>query len=1819
MIIDHRYEVLESLGSGAWSNVYKVNDKRTGKLFTLKLFQYLSSSDLYSKFSAEDMHHITQIEHPNLAHVVDFGHVGDHIYSLTEYYEGSSLKNFRFRKSQIEFFYDIIVQIAYALDALHEQDILHKDLKPENVLYKIEGNKVEVKVIDYGFSKIDTNKDQQNITGSLPYLAPEAFVNQNATFASDYYSLGVMLYKITTKNFPFSIEQINALITGSQHYFIPKFPSELNEDIPQALEKFILRLLEKNPENRFQTAEEIINYINRIQTKQYPYSIEWSLVNKIKFNSYISRESYSHQIIDYVESAERSNGKIVSLIGGEGMGKDSVLSLFRYHLLNGNYFLFDYTCSRQDHEPFFALIKEFMQSLSQDEVTKYDNLAHISEKFKLYLFQSVSEAKRVSQNKEELQADFDSVKKLLVCLSEQKPIIFIIRNAQFIHKYTIDFINYISQSIAENKIIIVLGFNDYTKISQIDHSISIQIPPLTYQEAHDYIKKLLDVTATDAFINIAWQLSAGNPYFIREIFVDLVQRKAIVKNKHLSFDYDFASYNLPTKLLNSIYSRLKHIKSKSYKHLQLLSIAECPLNKELITSITKIKGKDLYDFINDSIFNEILHKIKQDYVFVYNAAKEKLKSEIGTDTHISVSQTIINYFRKHGIYDIDTCHGVIKNAIIAMDYEAQRQYTIRLYELYEEKYNQEAAYQAILEAIELDFSFGLKLSTNNLINDLMLFQEKTELTGFCNCSQKVLKGIKKLPEVFEKYYVLGTIYFIMEDLDKALSFFDKAYKLIVTGKQKILLQLYYIQIYSQKDSDKIAEYLEKISAVNLPLDLKIAYIDRLTVYYNRKNEILSAIKIAEDFLSDLPSVQDFRVLLRLASLHNNLGVCYSNQKNIEEADEHFNIALSIWTRFNVKRYLGLIYNNIADLYLKQGNTPVSETYSQKGYIVAKEQGLKSTMALALLNMGEAHIKMGDFQKAIEFLFQSKEIITNLKSTKFLNSIQMNLALAMSKINSFGYYRNFISENEPGLLEGNINDINPLIKTYFYYLFELGQTKKITKLLRKNVQINYHEIHEDEFYYNTLSLISILNHDYTQAQDHLKNAALFAGEVKNHYALTVFYLLEIECFIGLKNYIGAEEMISKAMELSKKYQFRYWYFKLLYFKTVIDLASPNKPLRQILRELISIYNDIETYDYFLLNVKVRVLIIKVFLLVNAEDEAIVRYESYKTFLTKITEDIDEEDRNQFLKQNHFYLDNVRKLDFTDIASRNQNTKSQWNELQYSLLNIQNPERIKFFIEKGLKEIIAPWRFQIMLYSEKLNSYSIYLKDSSHGDYIITPEVFQFIEKSFQTDNIITADFDFAHNMIVPLQIKYHKIGFMILSDHNELSFTRLEISLIKTIKQHITNLIMRIQDYSEITQKMSMMNRLMSITHSLMRVVEIKALESEIVSACIDFTGASRGFLIKKDEEGNYIYQVAMDHRKSPLLNMSVISKTVLSECQYSKSAVYTYNALEDNRFKNSISVHDYKLHAVFCAPLMINEEIYGFIYLDNFLDNSKSMYLNPEITTLLFDQISIALKNALQYESIIQKSHELQSLEALKDEFLAIVSHELNTPLTTLQGYVSRLKRSLFADEEEKQDIIGKIESNIKKLILTTNDIITMNNYNLKTDLPKIALHIADILNLIHHEIEIVSRHRKMFIKIDVSADLPEIEGNWEAIHLMIYNLVLNSIRFTNDFGTIIIGARRSAFQEEKINNKDALVIYVQDNGIGMPQYQIKNVFRKFYELNEIYAHKSGTIEYRSSGLGLGLATSKRIAELHNGNIWIKSIENEGTTVFISLPIKQEK
>ncbi|HHE39396.1 MAG TPA: hypothetical protein ENL20_12635, partial [Candidatus Cloacimonetes bacterium] len=600
MIIDSRYKVVKELGSGVWATVFKVKDTRTKKTFALKLFQKLDTRSLYEKFSAEDMHHITKIQHPNLIHVSDYGNFGKHIYYVSEYYEGKTLRNFKFRKTSLELLYDIIVQVCYALNALHSQNIIHKDLKLDNIAYLLKDNKIDVKVMDYGFTKIDLERSKQKVSEILPYIAPEIYLNNEAVPESDFYSLGVILYKLTTGTLPFSIEKITGFMAGNKIDIFPQFPRELNPDIPKDLERLILSLLGRNPEDRFRSVEEIISFINRTQLKKYPFSRKWSIVHNIKFSDYIVREDYSHQLLDYMPMISRGNGKIIALTAGTGLGINNVLTLFRYHILSGKYYLFDYRCSEIHKDPFFSLIKEFQFAVKNNKKLASD-LVQISTKFQKFLYESEKIAADIDENEEELTLDFQTAFNFIVHLSEEKPIVFIIRGAQNLTKEAIDFINYISQEIVDIPILIILGFNNPEKLGNIIHAVQVKIEPLNLEQTEKYVYALLKENPDEKFLQGLWVRSYGNPMFIEQILIDLTQKKIIWKDQKFTFDYNLESYELPKEIIDSIYDRMTHLSKENYRYLQKLSSLFTPLSKNLIKYILKITDKELFFLLKDCI------------------------------------------------------------------------------------------------------------------------------------------------------------------------------------------------------------------------------------------------------------------------------------------------------------------------------------------------------------------------------------------------------------------------------------------------------------------------------------------------------------------------------------------------------------------------------------------------------------------------------------------------------------------------------------------------------------------------------------------------------------------------------------------------------------------------------------------------------------------------------------------------------------------------------------------------------------------------------------------------------------------------------------------------------------------------------------------------------------------------------------------------------------------------------------------------------------------------------------------------------------------
>ncbi len=1814
MIIDSRYEVLEQLGIGVWATVYKVLDLRTNKIHALKLFQNLDAKAMYEKFSAEDMYHITQIEHPNIIPVTNFGNYGKHIYYISEFFEGKTLSNFVFKKFNLELLYDIIVQVCYALNALHLHNIIHKDLKPDNIMYTIRNNKPYVKVLDFGFSKIDVEKKQQNISGNLPYVAPEIYLGRGARIQSDFYSLGVTLYKITTGSLPYSPEKITSLIAGNHQNFFPNFPRVLNSNIPPQLEKLIMKLLEKNPDNRYKSIEEILSYINRIQLKKYMFSQKKSAVTTLRYKSYFVREDYARQLLDYIPIIRNGNGKLVVVIGGEGLGKDSMLSLFRYHLLTDEQFTFDYTCSAKHKDPFFALIKEFHYYVKRNKKLEKD-LMKISVKFRKYLYESEENADQISEKKDELELDYESARNFIFHLSEEKPLVFIIKAGHYLTKDTIDFVNFISSEISEKKVLIIISVDDPSSLSGLIHTIQFKINPLTVNQTHSYIQKILNSSVPLEFSQQIWKRSNGNPQFSRDIIIDLTDKKIIWKDNNYNFDIDLSNYILPMHIRHSIYKRMSYLSQEVYLGMQKLSICHTPLTKSLIQHILQVDERDVFFLIHESNNNELLYKRGQYYLFSFKEAKNRMFNECNQELIQDVSAKVLDYFKDIKIDSAEICDGIIKNALMIENWENVRQNRIQLVNIYSENYKQLLAFREICKVIELDFSGKIELQKSELMSDLSLFQEKAELTGSIQIAMSLMDSIDNLPDIFEKHYIRASFLMGLEHHAKASRLYEKALQYAITGRQRVstIINLTWTLLRLNKLS-KAKKYLKLLEGVPMTPDLKVSYIDRKALVQERDGHLLEAIQFVESFLSSPPKGDSTNYLIKLGSMHNNLAYMYSNNRNIEQAYIHFEHARTIWEKVAYERSLGLVYNNLGDLALKQGDTKTAFEHFDKAFTVCQKVDQKRGQALVYINYGEAYIKLGRFKKAEEYLLTARDIITSINSTEYSDSIMSNLALTISKVDNFNHYYEFLTEHSQDVLNKEIPTITPLVKTYFYYLNNIGNITKLNEYLEICLDQNLFEDQDEEFYYQILGLLLMSSKDYDGAITNFKIAMEYAQKSKSAYAQAILLIRITQCCYQLKEYQLGMDYLQKAKNLIDKYKFEYWSVVLRLVENDLLLLNSNYPFRKILRSILEILDFVLENKLFILEISCYERLFQIYSAIGADKNARHYFSLYKNKVQEVVKSIPDEDKYYYLEKKQISKTSYKEIQSYPLESRNKYKKGDWQEQLYNLFKLNELHRMKFLIDKTIHNLLAPEKYCLILYDDFKNKGDIFYLHEFVEDDIYHPKYVQYIESSLNVNKITYKQIDNLNTVFVPLKIRTTKVGSLIVQDKGELEFRGVEQRILRVLKLHLTSVLMRIKEFGDLNNKMSLLKQMMSGTHLFFSMFDQSKLEQEIVSFAIDFTQSTCGYLIKKDETGNYVYEVALDENKHIIRDYSHISKTMLSEVHRSEQPIYTSNAMLDNTFKSSISVQEYRINNIYCAPIHIDNKIYGFLYLDNHMNSQKEMYINREFMDMLMMQIKIALKNSMQYNSLMEKNLELHSLDKSKDNFIAIVSHELNTPLVSLQGYVHRLRRDIEPGDKAKLDKLEKVENSVNKLLLTTNDIVNLNKYSVVTSLDKEFTDISELLEPLISQATAISENRHMNISLEMSSDLPKLYVNWEGFHLMIYNLILNAIRFTKDFGTIVVGARYSSFQIEEIDGKQSVVLYVQDNGIGIPEYELQNVFKKFYELNNLWSHKSGIIEYMSSGLGIGLATSKRIVDLHNGKIWIKSKQGEGTTIFIAIP-----
>lgn len=258
MLIGERYEILEKIGTGGMSDVYKAKCHKLNRFVAIKVLkqEFNENTNFVSKFRIEAQA-AAGLAHPNIVNVYDVGEEEGIYYIVMELVEGITLKNYIEKKARLSVkeAVSIAIQVSMGIEAAHNNNIIHRDIKPQNIMIARDG---KVKVTDFGIAKAATsNTITSNVMGSVHYTSPEQARGGFSDEKSDIYSLGCTMFEMLTGHVPFDGETTVAIAIKHIQEDMPS-PREFVSEIPVSVEQIIFKATQKSPDRRYQSMGELI-------------------------------------------------------------------------------------------------------------------------------------------------------------------------------------------------------------------------------------------------------------------------------------------------------------------------------------------------------------------------------------------------------------------------------------------------------------------------------------------------------------------------------------------------------------------------------------------------------------------------------------------------------------------------------------------------------------------------------------------------------------------------------------------------------------------------------------------------------------------------------------------------------------------------------------------------------------------------------------------------------------------------------------------------------------------------------------------------------------------------------------------------------------------------------------------------------------------------------------------------------------------------------------------------------------------------------------------------------------------------------------------------------------------------------------------------------------------------------------------------------------------------------------------------------------------------------------------------------------------------
>jgi signal transduction histidine kinase len=407
------------------------------------------------------------------------------------------------------------------------------------------------------------------------------------------------------------------------------------------------------------------------------------------------------------------------------------------------------------------------------------------------------------------------------------------------------------------------------------------------------------------------------------------------------------------------------------------------------------------------------------------------------------------------------------------------------------------------------------------------------------------------------------------------------------------------------------------------------------------------------------------------------------------------------------------------------------------------------------------------------------------------------------------------------------------------------------------------------------------------------------------------------------------------------------------------------------------------------------------------------------------------------------------------------------------------------------------------------------------------------------------------------------------------------------------------------QSNSQTDRLLEISRVLTSTLELRPLLDSIVEIACELTNSEAASILLYDEKSDELkFQAAPGRQAADLKDLKVpLDASVAGWIFNNALPLVIQDAEADTRVYREVDRSlGFNTRSILGVPLVVQQRPTGVIEVVNKRGDDPFSEDDLAVLETLASQAAIAIENARLLGKLRDANIELQRLDGMKSDFIAIASHELRTPLGLILGHATFIKDLVPEDYQEQMDVIIRAAIRLKEIIEDMSAIA-----HSEQGMSRVRRKGFSVSQLID---EVIGRfmdeaHEK---EIDLTEDIPTdqdlvVVGDRDKIDLALTNLVRNAIAFTDSGGQVGVKAELGGGYVQ---------VFVVDTGIGIPETETERVFERFYQVESHLTRKHG-------GMGLGLSIAKAMVEMHNGQIWCESKPGVGSLFCFQLPASTEK